>query len=42
MTRGHVWTKFLSWPMCRKCGLLALHNERTRLAIRAKCDGDDE
>lgn len=29
--------KRIPWPMCRHCGLLALRNEATRRAMRAKC-----
>jgi len=27
----------ISWPICSRCGLVYLKNERTRLAIRASC-----
>lgn len=42
--RGHHWVKyvFLSWSVCGKCGLVTLRNERTALAIRAQCPGDED
>jgi hypothetical protein len=42
--RGHRWVKyvFLSWSVCGKCGLVALRNDRTAAAIRARCPGDDD
>ena len=41
--RGHRWVKlrFLPWPVCCKCGLVGLHNVRTRLAIAGRCEGDE-
>ena len=41
---GHRWDKlkFLPWPVCFKCGLVALRNARTGLAVRGRCEGDDE
>lgn len=37
---GHSWwrPKWLSWDLCKCCGLIALKNELTRQAIRAGCD----
>lgn len=29
--------KRIPWAVCEHCGLLALKNERTRQAMRAKC-----
>lgn len=29
--------KRLSWPVCARCGLLALRNDATRKALREKC-----
>lgn len=41
--RGHRWGKyvFLPWSVCFKCGLVALKNERSRAAVKAKCSGDE-
>ena len=34
----HTLTKrVLHWPYCAHCGLVALNNEPTRKAMRAKC-----
>jgi hypothetical protein len=27
----------LHWPVCSRCGLIALKNERTRKALKAAC-----
>lgn len=42
--RGHRWDKYkcLPWPVCFKCGLVALKNDVTALAIKARCPGDDD
>ena len=42
--RGHRWGKyvFLPWAVCFKCGLIALRNDRTAIAIKTRCSGDDD
>lgn len=40
---NHSFTKrILSWQYCAKCGLVALKNEATFKAMKAKCPGDDD
>jgi hypothetical protein len=42
---GHVfgaWVSRVPWlKFCRRCGLIALKNERTEKAIRAGCGADE-
>lgn len=49
--KPHVWVPFtvrrkstvtIPWPVCQRCGLIKLRNERTDAAVRAGCDGDAE
>lgn len=46
MKLGHVfgaWVARVAWlRFCRRCGLIALKNERTEKAIRAGCEADNE
>jgi len=36
--RPHAFTKkMMHWPMCGRCGLLALKNDATKKAIREGC-----
>jgi len=43
---GHIFGSWLSccpWlRWCRRCGLIALKNERTEKAMKAGCEADDD
>lgn len=50
-TKPHVYgtlpkakrsTTTLTWPVCKRCGLVLLMNEITNRAARQPCPGDEE
>lgn len=44
IVRGpHQMTKrVLNWPYCSRCGLVALRNDATRIALKAQCVTEED
>jgi len=34
--------RMIQWPVCSRCGLIALRNKRSQRAVRAQCSGKDD